>query len=65
MENALGGFFDPRRTPLDDRIGVDQELSGAGDEGCDMRFAFCSEATIEVDQSLVPSERGRERRGNQ
>jgi hypothetical protein len=25
-----------------------------------MRFAFCSEATIEVDQSLVPAEGGRD-----
>ena len=58
MKKELGGFFGPRRTALYHSVGVDQELSGAGDERCIMDFAVCDEASIEGDESLVPSLRG-------
>ena len=53
----------PGRAALDDGVGVDQELAGAGDEGGVVGFSARNEAGVEVDQGLVPAEGGRERRG--
>lgn len=50
-------LFRSTACPLDDSIRIDQKLSGAGDEGCVVGFAFCDQATIEVDQSFVSSGR--------
>ncbi len=55
--------MDPWRSALDDGVGVDQQLSGAGDKSCVVGFSSCDEASVEIDQSLVPSEGGWERRG--
>ena len=41
---------------MDDSIGIDEELSGTGDEGCVVGFAARGEAGVERDQSLVPTE---------
>ena len=58
-------FFDPRCAPVDDGVGVDEELPGAGDQRGVVGFAACGETLVEFDQSLVPTEGGRQRRGEQ
>src|SRR5690242_20285013 len=40
----------------EDRIGVDEQLSGAGDKGHSMGLAAGLEALIERDQSRIPTE---------
>ena len=50
---------------MDDGVGVDEQLSGAGDEGCGVGFAAAGEAGVEGDQRLVPAEGGRQGGGEQ
>src|SRR3972149_2937859 len=50
-----GRFFDPRGAAGDDGIGVDQELTGTGDEGDFVVFGL-DEAGVESDEMRVPAE---------
>src|ERR1700704_1304259 len=59
------GIFHPRGPSLDDRVGVDQELSRAGDQCQFVLFALCDQTGIEGHQRLVPAEGGRQRRSVQ
>ena len=49
---------DPGRPTLDDGVGVDEELAGAGDEGGLVRLAAGDQAGIERLQGWVPAEGG-------
>src|SRR5205823_12276644 len=46
-----------------DSIGIDQQLSCAGDECCIVGFSTLREASVKGDKCLVPSEGSRERCG--
>ena len=46
----------PGSTALDDGVGVDDQLPGAGDEGRVVRLSACGKTRIERDQRLVPAE---------
>src|SRR5205814_8957704 len=50
-----GSPFDPGCPPLDDGVGINQELSSTGDEGCFMSFSARYQAGIERAQCLVPA----------
>jgi hypothetical protein len=58
-------MFGPGRTTGHDGVCVDQQLSGAGDEGSVVSFAFCRKASVKADQGFVPSEGGWKRRGEE
>src|SRR3974390_2548617 len=57
----MGRFICPRRSALDDGVGVDEKLSGASDESRVVGFTAGGETGVELDQGFVPSEGGRER----
>jgi hypothetical protein len=50
------GALDPRGSALNDGVGVDEKLSGAGDEACVVGLAARDEAGVELNQRLVPAE---------
>ena len=56
---GLGGDFPPWSVALKDGIGVDEELSGAGDERLLVALTGLFEAGIEGDEGGVPLEGSR------
>ena len=46
---------------MNDGIGIEQQLSSAGDEGCIVGPSGRGQPRIEGDEGLIPSERGGER----
>jgi len=51
-------MLNPWGLALDDGVGVDEELSGAGDEGGVMSLSPGLEALVEGDEGRVPAEGG-------
>src|SRR5712691_12809969 len=63
LKGLGGGGGAPRRAAGEDGVGIDQQLSGAGDEGELVGFALGDETAVEGDEPAIPAEGGRQRGG--